>query len=75
MLLPLELGIVVTLFLGGSWSRRVAVVFLPVVGVSLTLLLRMKYWLLGAAIGITAFLVTVFILLMFYYRPTFEWAH
>ena len=30
MLLPLELGIVVALFVGGCWSRRVAVVFLPV---------------------------------------------
>ncbi len=35
MLLPLELVIVVALFVGGCWSRRVAVVFLPVVGVSL----------------------------------------
>ena len=35
MLLLLELGIVVALFIGGCWSKRVAVVFLPVTGVSL----------------------------------------
>jgi hypothetical protein len=35
MLLPLELGIMVALFVAGCWSRRVAGVFLSVVGVSL----------------------------------------
>jgi hypothetical protein len=33
----------------------------------------MKYWILGAAIGIAVFAVAIVILLMFYYRPTFEW--
>jgi hypothetical protein len=37
MLLPLETIIVFALFAAGCWSRRVAVVFLPVVGVSLTI--------------------------------------
>jgi hypothetical protein len=37
MLLSLEFGIVVALFVAGCWSRRVAGVFLPVVGVSLTI--------------------------------------
>ena len=37
MLLLVELGIVFALFVGGCWSRRVAVVFLPVVGVSLVI--------------------------------------
>jgi hypothetical protein len=35
----------------------------------------MKHWMIGAAVGIVAFLIAVFILLLFYYRPTFEWAH
>jgi uncharacterized membrane protein YccC len=35
MLLPLELVIVVALVLGGCWSRRAALVFLPVIGVAL----------------------------------------
>ena len=35
MLLPLELVIVCALFAAGCWSSRVAVVFLPIVGVSL----------------------------------------
>jgi hypothetical protein len=35
MLLPIELGIVFALFVGGCWSGRVAVVFLPIIGVSL----------------------------------------
>ncbi len=37
MLLPIELGIVIALFAGGCWSGRVAVVFLPVIAVSLIL--------------------------------------
>ena len=36
MLFPIELGIVFALFVGGCWSDRVAVVFLPIIGVSLT---------------------------------------
>jgi hypothetical protein len=32
----------------------------------------MKHWVIGAVVGIV-FLVAVLILLMFYYRPTFEW--
>jgi hypothetical protein len=35
MLLPIELGIVFALFVAGCWSVRVAVVFLPIIGVSL----------------------------------------
>jgi hypothetical protein len=35
MLLPIELAIVLALFVGGCWSERVAVVFLPIIGVSL----------------------------------------
>lgn len=35
MLIPLELVIVFALFVGGCWSKRMAVVFLPVIGVSL----------------------------------------
>jgi hypothetical protein len=30
-------------------------------------------WLKGIAVGITVFMIAVLILLMFYYRPTFEW--
>ena len=36
MLLPLELIILVALVLGGCWSRRAAFVFLPVIGLALT---------------------------------------
>ena len=35
MLLPLEMAMVIALLVGGCWSRRVALVFLPVVGMSL----------------------------------------
>ena len=35
MLFPIELVIVFALFVGGCWSGRVAVVFLPIIGVSL----------------------------------------
>jgi hypothetical protein len=38
MLLPLELAIVVALFVAGCWSKHVAVVFLPLVVVSLMLI-------------------------------------
>jgi hypothetical protein len=37
MYFTLELGIILTLVVCGCWSRRVAVVFLPIVAVSLTL--------------------------------------
>jgi hypothetical protein len=35
MLLPLEIAIVIALFVCGCWSTRVAIIFLPLVGVSL----------------------------------------
>ena len=35
MLLPLQMAIVIALFVSGCWSRRVAIVFLTVVGMSL----------------------------------------
>lgn len=35
MLIPVELIIVIALFAGGCWSERVAVVFLPIIGVSI----------------------------------------
>jgi hypothetical protein len=34
----------------------------------------MKLRLAGMAVGIAAFMIAVVILLMFYYRPSFEWA-
>jgi hypothetical protein len=35
----------------------------------------MKWWLpAGIGLAIIVFIVGAFILLMFYYRPTFEWA-
>ena len=33
----------------------------------------MKLWLTGITVGIAVFLIAVAILLMLYYRPTFEW--
>jgi hypothetical protein len=33
----------------------------------------MKLWLSGIAVGLAVFAIAVVVLLMFYYRPTFEW--
>ena len=35
--------------------------------------MKLRHWLIGIAVGIIAFVIAVVGLLMFYYRPTFEW--
>jgi hypothetical protein len=35
--------------------------------------MKLRYWLIGIAVAIAGFVITVVVLLMFYYRPTFEW--
>jgi hypothetical protein len=35
--------------------------------------MKVRHWLIGIAVGITVFVIAAVALLMFYYRPTFEW--
>jgi hypothetical protein len=35
--------------------------------------MKLRYWLICIAVAIAGFVIAVVVLLMFYYRPTFEW--
>jgi hypothetical protein len=35
--------------------------------------MELRHWLIGIAVVIAGFVIAVVVLLMFYYRPTFEW--